>query len=108
MQGKNYTGGKRSSPKAANSGLKKPTYTGANRARSSSGHGSQAAPYSQGQSSSGGAKDSSKGYPGSGSMPSGSAAGHESYPTSESGVTTRGGHQHTTTGSSVRSSRLGM
>lgn len=116
MQAKNFQPGKKSSPKVAGGGLKKPTYHGGPQERSSSkaSQSSQAAPYRQGMSHArgssggGGAKDSSHGYgPNNGQMPSGSARGHESYPTRASGVTHRGGHKHTTANSYMRSSRRG-
>lgn len=112
-QAKNYKPGQSSAPKMAGGGLKKPTYTGGDRSRSSSAgtRSSQAAPFRQGTGGGGGGggarAKSSPAIPGSGPMASGSAGGSDSYPTRNTGVRQSSGHKHTTTSSSMRGSRSG-
>ena len=101
-QAKNYKPGQSSAPKMAGGGLKKPTYTGGDRSRSSSAgtRSSQAAPFRQGTSGGGG---------GGGARAKSSPAipGSDSYPTRNTGVRQSSGHKHTTTSSSMRGSRSG-
>jgi len=102
-QAKNYQPGKTSSP-TYGGGLKKPTYTGADRAKSAPAS-NQAAPYRQGKgggAGGGGAKASGKGVPGAGPMASGSARGALSYPTRNSAVRHTGAHKNTLKSSGLR------
>lgn len=108
---KPYHGGKRSPSKVPGGGLAKPSYSGADRARSSSmaAMSKGAAPF-RGSATGGGAKAGNgpkNKKPGQGSMGAGAARGHDSYPTRGTGARQKAGSPGATLrGSGERGTRI--